>query len=53
MEEELNEENIEKIENKKHTVSKNTLCVRILAAILAFLMVASLVATVASYFIGK
>ncbi len=53
MDENLNEENVVKIENKKHYVSKNTVCTRILAGILAFLMVASLVATVVSFLVNK
>lgn len=40
----------EKTEKRKHN-SRNKIGVRIVAGILAFLMVASLVATVVSYFI--
>jgi hypothetical protein len=40
----------EKINKKKHN-SGNKIGVRVVASILAFLMVASLVATVVSYFI--
>lgn len=51
MEEEL-EEIIDK-KDKKHYVSKNTMATRVLAAILAFLMVGSLAFTVVTFLIGK
>lgn len=40
----------EKVEKRKHN-SRNNIGVRIMAGILAFLMVASLAATVVSYFV--
>ena len=52
MEEELNEEVIEK-KDKKRSVSKNSIGTRVLAAVLAFLMVGSLAATVVSFIVRK
>ena len=40
-----------KVENRKPSTSGNKIGVRVVAGILAFLMVASLAATVVSYFI--
>ena len=53
MDKELNEEIVENVASKKHSTSKNALYVRVLAAILAFLMVASLATTVVAYLIKK
>ena len=53
MDKELDEEVVEKVVSKKHSTSKNALYVRILAGVLAFLMVASLFATVLSFLIKK
>ena len=47
------EEDVQKVETKKHYKSKHTICTRILAAILAFLMVASLAVTVVSFFVNR
>lgn len=52
MEEELNEEVIDK-KDKKRYVSKNTIATRVLAAILAFLMVGSLAFTVIAFLVRK
>ena len=52
MEEELNEEVVEK-KDKKRYVSKQSIATRILAAVLAFLMVGSLAFTVVSFFIHR
>lgn len=53
MDKELDEEIVEKVACKKHSTSRNALYVRILAAVLAFLMVASLFATILSVLIKK